>query len=75
MKELTANDAVTQSTDILAANIEHLRALFADTFTEGKIDFSVLRRVLGGAVDERDEKYGINWHGKRREVHSAHSRQ
>jgi adenine-specific DNA-methyltransferase len=26
----------------------------------------VLKSLLGGAVDGRDEKYGLNWHGKRR---------
>jgi adenine-specific DNA-methyltransferase len=26
----------------------------------------VLKQLLGGAVDEREEKYGLNWHGKRR---------
>ena len=32
----------------------------------GRIDFEVLKQLLGGAVDEREEKYGLNWHGKRR---------
>jgi len=26
----------------------------------------VLKQLLGGAVEEREEKYGLNWHGKRR---------
>ena len=26
----------------------------------------MLKQLLGGAVDEREEKYGLNWHGKRR---------
>jgi adenine-specific DNA-methyltransferase len=30
------------------------------------VDFVVLKQLLGGAVDEREEKYGLNWHGKRR---------
>ena len=66
MKKLTANDPETQSADILAGNIEQLKALFPEAFTEGKIDFEVLKQLLGGAVDEREEKYGLNWHGKRR---------
>ena len=56
----------TKSADILAENIEQLKALFPEAFTEGKIDFDVLKQLLGGAVDEREEKYGLNWHGKRR---------
>lgn len=55
-----------QSADIIAENINHLKALFPDALTEGKIDFDTLRQFLGGAVEEREEKYGLNWHGKRR---------
>ena len=60
------NDPEAKSADIVAGNVEALKALFPDAFTEGKIDFEVLKGVLGGAVEERDEKYGLNWHGKRR---------
>lgn len=66
MKSLITNDPETQSADIVAENIEQLRALFPEAFTEGKVDFDVLRQLLGGIVDEREEKYGLNWHGKRR---------
>ena len=60
------NDPEAKSADIVTGNIEALKALFPDAFTEGKIDFEVLKGLLGAAVDERDEKYGLNWHGKRR---------
>ena len=63
--KLTASDPETKSADIMAGNIEALKALFPEAVTEGKIDFEVLKQVLGGVVDERDEKYGLNWHGKR----------
>lgn len=66
MKKFEANEAATQSADIIAQNVEQLRVLFPEAFTEGKINFDVLKQVLGGAVDERDEKYGLNWHGKRK---------
>ncbi len=66
MRKLTAQDPETKSADILAENIEQLKALFPEAFTEGKVDFEVLKQLLGGAVDEREEKYGLNWHGKRR---------
>ena len=66
MKPLTALDPETKSPDIVADNLEHLHALFPEAFTEGKVDFEVLRQLLGGAVEEREEKYGLNWHGKRR---------
>lgn len=66
MKKLTAEDMETKSPDIVAGNIEGLKTMFPEAFTEGKIDFDVLKQLLGGAVDEREEKYGLNWHGKRR---------
>ena len=66
MKKLDADSPETKSADILAGNIEALKALFPEAFTEGRIDFEVLKGQLGAAVDERDEKYGLNWHGKRR---------
>lgn len=59
-------DPESKSADIVAGNVEALKALFPDAFTEGRIDFDVLKGLLGGVVDERDEKYGLNWHGKRR---------
>ncbi len=66
MDKLTNNDAETRSADILAENTERLKVLFPEAFTEGKVDFGVLKQLLGGAVDEREEKFGLNWHGKRR---------
>lgn len=66
MKRLTAEDPETCSPDLVAENIAHLMRLFPQAFTEGRVNFEVLRELLGGAVDETDEKYGLNWHGKRR---------
>lgn len=66
MKKITAEDPIAASADVIADNIETLQSLFPDAVTEGKIDFDVLRQLLGGKVDEREEKYGLNWHGKRR---------
>jgi adenine-specific DNA-methyltransferase len=64
--KLTADDADAKSADILADNIAQLNALFPEAFTEGKVDFEVLKQLLGGAIEEREEKYGLNWHGKRK---------
>ena len=65
MKKITSNDSESRSADVLAENIEQLKTLFPEAFSEGKIDFEVLKQLLGGEVDEREEKYGLNWHGKR----------
>ena len=66
MKKITANDSLSRSADAVAEDIEHLKALFPETYTEGKVDFDILKQLLSGAVDEREERYGLNWHGKRR---------
>ena len=66
MKKIGSNDPESRSADLLEENIQHLKTLFPEAFTEGKVDFTVLKQLLGAAVDERNEKYGLNWHGKRR---------
>lgn len=66
MKKIEANDPLAHSADIVGGNIEQLQSLFPEAVKEGKIDFDVLKQLLGSAVDERDEKYGLNWFGKRR---------
>ena len=66
MEKLVAADVETHSPDIVAENVEQLKALFPEAFAEGKVDFEVLKQLLGGVVEEREEKYGLNWHGKRR---------
>ena len=65
MDRIVAGEAETCSEDVIAENLEHLNTLFPEAFIEGKVDFDVLRQLLGGAVDESEEKYGLNWHGKR----------
>ena len=66
MKRIRAQDPESRSPDLTAANVAHLARLFPEAFADGKVDFAVLRELLGDAVDETDEKYGLNWHGKRR---------
>ena len=66
MDKILPGDRETRSADILAENLDRLKALFPEAFTEGKVDFEALRQLLGDTVDDREEKYGLNWHGKRR---------
>lgn len=66
MQKFTAHDPETKSANIVTENISHIASLFPEAFTEGKIDFDTLKQLLGEAVEEREEKYGLNWHGKRR---------
>lgn len=53
-----------KSMDIVAENVGKLKELFPEAFTEGKVDFEVLKEVLGTFVDDRDERYSFTWNGK-----------
>jgi len=57
-----------QSLDVVSENIERLKELFPDAFSEGGVNFDILRQLLGDAavLDEGEEKYGLNWHGKKK---------
>lgn len=70
MEKLTANSPEAQSADLIAANIARLKALFPELVSEDKngaaINVDVLKALVGDAtVSDTDEKYGLNWHGKR----------
>lgn len=53
-----------QSLDIKEENIRKLRQLFPEIDTDGKIDFDMLRQILGDYVDDSKERYNFKWNGK-----------
>lgn len=61
---LSRDDAAAHSGDVVGENIAALKTLFPQIVTDGKVDFDVLRQLLGDAVEEGDERYGLNWKGK-----------
>lgn len=71
MEKLFAGDPETRSADLVQENIDQLKALFPELVTEGSdgaaVNVDVLKALVGDAsVTDCDEKYGLNWHGKRR---------
>jgi adenine-specific DNA-methyltransferase len=71
MKKLTANDPQTKTPDLAAENLGALRALFPELVTEGpngvSVNVDVLKSLIGDkTVSDTEEKFGLNWHGKRR---------
>ena len=66
MKKVGLRDG--QSTDTVSDNISKMKELFPDAFSEGGVNFDTLRQLLGDAsvLDEGEEKYGLNWHGKKK---------
>jgi hypothetical protein len=71
MQKLTTTDPETKSPDLVAENLARLKALFPELVTEGPdgvaVNLDVLKQLLGDrTVTDAEEKYGLNWHGKRR---------
>ncbi len=71
MQKIEAHSPEAQSADIRADNLAQLKALFPELVTEGAngpaINVDVLKALVGDrTVTDADEKYGLNWHGKKR---------
>jgi len=57
-------DSDGSSLNIVQDNIDKLKTLFPDIFSEGKIDFDKLRETLGDRLETDEERYNFTWHGK-----------
>lgn len=71
MQKLEASSPQAQSADLVVDNIEQLKALFPELITEGPngmaVNVDVLKALVGDqTATDAEEKYGLNWHGKRR---------
>lgn len=75
LKKIEAQSPEAQSADLLASNIAQLKALFPELVTETvkdgqtitALNVDVLKGLIGDATTtDAEEKYGLNWHGKRR---------
>lgn len=58
------NQPETQSKDLTTENIEQLKKLFPNIVEEGKVNFEVLRQLLGEEVVSEQEYYRFTWPGK-----------
>lgn len=52
------------SPDIVSENLDAMRKLFPEVFTEDVVDFDALRETLGTYVDDHQERYAFGWNGK-----------
>ncbi|WP_240934756.1 hypothetical protein [Fusobacterium sp. FSA-380-WT-3A] len=52
------------SMNIVQDNVEKLKQIFPEIFTENKIDFEVLKQLLGEKIEEDKERYSFTWKGK-----------
>ena len=53
-----------KSMNIIEENIEKLKEIFPEVFSEGKIDFSKLEEELGNFKSDENERYNFTWNGK-----------
>jgi adenine-specific DNA-methyltransferase len=53
-----------KSLDIKEQNIEKLKELFPEVFSEDKIDFTKLQEELGNFTEDENERYNFTWNGK-----------
>lgn len=71
IRKITAEDPLAQSANVVAENVANLKALFPELITEGEkgasINVDVLKQLVGDqTLTDAEEKFGLNWHGKRR---------
>ncbi|MGP5417745.1 site-specific DNA-methyltransferase [Psychrobacter faecalis] len=68
MEKITGNSPEAKSLDITQQNIEQLRQLFPDVFSENKIDVNALTAQLvesgGELINPEEERYNFTWNGK-----------
>ena len=71
MQKITTASPESKSPDLVAENIATLKELFPELLTEGEngssVNLDVLKQLVGDqTVTDTEEKYGLNWHGKRK---------
>lgn len=72
MEKINHTDPLAKSEDLVAQNIEQLKVLFPEITAEGKIDFKVLKHILGEEIEEEEEYYRFTWAGKSQARMEAH---
>ncbi|MDQ0504189.1 site-specific DNA-methyltransferase [Xanthobacter agilis] len=66
IKKMNREAPEAQSADLMANNVVALKSLFPEIAVEGKLDLDLLKELLGLSVAQSDERFGLNWHGKRK---------
>ena len=72
IEKITKGNTLTQSKDLVAENIDKLKALFPEIISDGKIDFKAFQDLMGENIEDEEEYFRLTWAGKseaRREAH------
>lgn len=57
--------------NVVQDNIEKIKEIFPEIFTENKVDFEKLRLALGDNIEKEKERYEFNWNGKTEAIQLA----
>ena len=57
-----------QSKDVVSENISKIKEIFPGVIADGKIDFEMLKSILGEDIDDSHEKYSFTWPGKTQSI-------
>lgn len=53
------------SVNITEEELSELKQLLPHVFSEGKVDWNMLKRTLGEKIADKDNKYSFNWAGRK----------
>ena len=53
-----------QSKDIVSENISKIKEIFPNVIVDGRIDFEMLKSILGEDTNDAHERYAFTWPGK-----------
>ncbi|WP_317724086.1 site-specific DNA-methyltransferase [Clostridium tetani] len=59
------------SLNIVKENVTKLKEIFPEVFCEDKVDFERLQEVLGEYIEDKEERYRFEWHGKSKAIRIA----
>ncbi|MCY4217417.1 MAG: hypothetical protein OXC92_10595 [Flavobacteriaceae bacterium] len=62
--KVNLSDVLTKSKNLIQENIQKLKKLFPQIITDDKIDFAVLKQLLGDEINDKEELYRFVWPGK-----------
>ena len=68
----TNKEQFSQSKNLIQENIQKLKELFPQIITQDRIDFNMLKQLLGDEIEDDEEFYRFIWPGKYQSIREAH---
>lgn len=64
-EHISATSPEATSGDMISENVKALAKLFPSVVQDGHIDVEALKQLIGDNIAKGEERFGLNWHGKR----------